>query len=161
MDLHIGHLAATRQTWRGKTVRELLAEIIGTNKRADETTIRREFRERIKEDEDYFLAVADYAFDAAWRALTSQRTAPTAEDRAIKAEQVATQAKEHARQVASIKDQILLLNLEMPNGKRMRYCTGAEMAEFGKAYAKIAKRVGSTKLVGSVLSEADVRKLLH
>lgn len=161
MDMHTGYLAATRQTWRVKTVRELVAEIIRENDAADEARIRREFRERVKDDNEYFLAVADYAFDAAWRALTIQRNSPTAEDRALKAERAAADAKEYARKVASIKDQVMLLNLEMPNGKRMRFCTGSEMAEFGKAYTKIAKRVGSTKLVGSVLSEQDVRRLLR
>lgn len=161
MDMHTGYLAATRQTWRVKTVRELVAEIIRENDAADEARIRREFRERVKDDNEYFLAVADYAFDAAWRALTTHRNSPTAEDRALKAERVAADAKEYARKVASIKDQVMLLNLEMPNGKRMRFCTGSEMAEFGKAYTKIAKRVGSTKLVGSVLSEQDVRRLLR
>ncbi len=68
--------------------------------------------------------------------------------------------KEEEKILTEIKRQVLLLNLEMPNGKRMRYCTGAEMERFGDAYRRIASKVGKTKMVGSVLSENEVRSLL-
>jgi len=78
---------------------------------------------------------------------------PTLEQRAQQKAQITEAAKEVA-------NKILLLNQEMPNGKRMRYCTGAEMAKFGKGYKRIAKKVGSTKIVGSVLDESQVRDLM-
>jgi hypothetical protein len=59
----------------------------------------------------------------------------------------------------SLKSQILLLNQEMPNGKRMRYCTGTEMAHFGRGYQRIAKKAG-VKMVGQVLDENEVRQLM-
>lgn len=62
--------------------------------------------------------------------------------------------------VESIKAQIVILNLTMPNGKSMRDCTGAEMAKFGNRYQRIAESVGKGKLVGDVLSEEDVRKII-
>jgi hypothetical protein len=162
MDLQVKGLAATRQTWRGKTVRELLAEVIADNRNADENILRREFRARLRDDEEFFLAVADYAFDAAFRALTEQkqRHAPTAEQRAATAAASAGRAAEHARVVKGLTEQILMLNLEMPNGKRMRYCTGSEMSTFGRAYEKIGRRVGKTKRVGEVLDEKQVRELM-
>lgn len=163
MDMQVKGLAATRQTWRGKTVRELLAEVIAENKNADEKVLRREFRTRLRDDEEYFLAAADYAFDAAFRALTEQskRHAPSADQRAANAMASAERAAQHARTVKGITEQILLLNLEMPNGKRMRYCTGEEMLSFGKSYQRIGQKVGKTKLVGAVLDEAAVRKLMQ
>ena len=160
--MNIGTLAATRQTWRHKPVRELVAEILSEMPNANEKTIRIAFRDRVREDEDYFCAVADYAFDAAVRALSEQKKKqiPTAEQRALKAAESAERAAAHAKMVRGITEQILMLNLEMPNGKRMRYCTGAEMGKFGKGYERIAKKVGSTKMVGSVLDEKQVRELL-
>jgi hypothetical protein len=152
--------AAFRQTWRAKPVRELLAQIIAENKDADEKTLRREFRAAVRDDDDYFLAVADYAFDAAYRALTLQKGRPSAALRATRAADAAERAAAHARTVKGIQEQILLLNMEMPNGKRMRYCTGAEMTSFGRGYERIGKRVGKAKLVGEALNEAEIRKIM-
>jgi hypothetical protein len=56
--------------------------------------------------------------------------------------------------------QIVLLALPMPNGKEMAQCTGAEMAGFGVAYQRIAKAVGPKRLVGAVLDEEGVRRLI-
>lgn len=62
--------------------------------------------------------------------------------------------------VESIKGQIMLLALTMPNGRAMSECTGSEMDKFGAAYKAIAKRVGPTKTVGNVLTEEQVRALV-
>ena len=56
--------------------------------------------------------------------------------------------------------EIVLLKLPMPNGKEMAQCTGAEMVGFGGAYVKIGKEVGAKRLVGAVLDEEDVRRLI-
>jgi len=56
--------------------------------------------------------------------------------------------------------EIVLLALTMPNGKEMAQCTGAEMAGFGVAYQRIAKAVGPKRLVGAVLDEEGVRRLI-
>ena len=57
--------------------------------------------------------------------------------------------------------EIILLNLLMPNGKPMRDCTGMEMGGFGRAYTKIAEKVGPDRRVGDVISEEQVRKLVQ
>lgn len=62
--------------------------------------------------------------------------------------------------VESIKAQIVMLDLTMPNGKAMKDCTGAEMAKFGNRFQKIAERVGKAKTVGSVLSEEQVKGIM-
>lgn len=161
MEMSITGLAATRQTWRRKTVRELVSSVIAEHKGADEVNLRRAFREAVREDEEYFLAVSDYAWDAAFRALTEQKkhARPSAEQRAASAAASASRAAEHARVVKGIAEQVMMLNLEMPNGKRMRNCTGPEMAAFGKGYERIARKVGR-KRVGEVLNEAQVREMV-
>lgn len=62
--------------------------------------------------------------------------------------------------VASIKAQLIILDLVMPNGKTMRDCTGTEMAKFGNRYHRIAERVGKAKTVGSILNEDQVQEIL-
>lgn len=72
------------------------------------------------------------------------------------------QAKAEQRALTeAFKAQIMMLDLKMPNGKAMRDCTGAEMAKFGNRYQKIGERVGKAKLVGAVLDEDAVRKIMQ
>lgn len=62
--------------------------------------------------------------------------------------------------VEVFKSRLVLLSLTMPNGKPMRACTGVEMGGFGRAYAKIADKVGERE-VGDVLSEEQVERLIE
>jgi hypothetical protein len=62
------------------------------------------------------------------------------------------------RAIAAKVREVALLDLVMPNAKAMRFCTGEEMAAFGKAYEKIAERVGAA-MVGEVMVEAEVKAL--
>ena len=66
----------------------------------------------------------------------------------------------HAASVEFVKEQIILLNQEMPNGKRARNCTLDYMHRLGGAYRKVGK-AGSQKLVGSVYDEAGYRDRLR
>lgn len=162
-ELNIGKIGAIRQTWRDKSVREILVDIIAESPNGPLSKWRSAFREAIRADDDYFNAVCDYAFDNSVKAIqeAQSREAPSATKVAERAEKRAVEAREHAERVQSIKDQIILLNQEMPNGKRMRYCTGREMATFGAGYQRIAKMVGPNAMVGSKLNEQQVRKAMR
>jgi len=48
----------------------------------------------------------------------------------------------------------------MPNGKPLHECTGAECVKFGNHFAKIGKHVGPRRVVGKVMSAADITALL-
>jgi hypothetical protein len=63
------------------------------------------------------------------------------------------------REIAGKVRETVLLDLTMPNGIAMRYCSGTQMAGLGRAYEKIAERVGAA-MVGEVMVEAEVRALL-
>ena len=84
-----------------------------------------------------------------------QRKAASAPVRA--ARRVADQAE--AKAIAAKARQTILLDLTMPNGVAMRFCSGTQMAGFGTAYEKIAERAG-TAMVGEVMVEAEVNALL-
>jgi hypothetical protein len=136
--------------------RELLISLIEQNPDASKDHLFKLFRDEIRDEDEYQRAVDWYFFVNMYEYEVTRRSKRTPEA-AVKS---AERQREMRQTVESIKSQIMLLNLEMPNGKRMRYCTGAEMAKFGKAYERIAKKVGNTKMVGSVLDEKQVRGLM-
>lgn len=157
-----GTLPQTRQTWRGKPVRELFADLINKYPDAGEEALRRHFHEEARNNAEYLDAIIDYAFDAAFRAYARQteREPVTAAQRASVTAVRAAEARAHAERVEYIKEQIILLNQEMPNGKRARNCTLDYMYRLGGVYRKIGKR-GSARLVGAVYNEEQYRQKLQ
>ena len=72
--------------------------------------------------------------------------------RAVREEKVEKVAKVAA-------NQILLLNQEMPNGQRMRHCTGMYIAKLGGQYARAGKKAAH-KLMGQVFDEQSLREYI-
>lgn len=159
MEASLGQRGATRQSWSRSSIRAVIFELQTDNPLVDHDALVKLLAERMRDDDDALIAAADYAVTAAENAQDGYSRGGARRRRSP--QESARERAEIAAAVENIKSQILLLNLEMPNGKRMRYCTGAEMAKFGKAYERIAKKVGSTKMVASVLSEAQVRALMR
>jgi hypothetical protein len=153
------HRSATVASWKAADVRELLIRLKDEHPTASKSRLFDLFLERVKEDEEYQYATADYAFHNTMNALERFEARPPA-SLAVVRQQREERQQEVIATAETIRNQILLLNLEMPNGKRMRYCTGEEMAKFGRAYERIAKKVGKTQLVGSVMNETEVRVCL-
>lgn len=54
---------------------------------------------------------------------------------------------------------LLLLDLIMPSGKRLREATGAECTRAGGFYAEIAKRIKPTQTVDRNLTEGDLQNI--
>jgi hypothetical protein len=54
---------------------------------------------------------------------------------------------------------IVMLDMQMPNGKKLRDCTGYECTKFGGMFVAIGQRIGAAKIVGDVLTEADLAKM--
>lgn len=157
------HLAATKQTWRNKavTVRELFAQIVDANPRGSETTWRKAFIEMAKDDGDALEAISDYTFDACLRAYVSIKTHERTKKSVSK--QLKQKAGEEAvaEEAASfIKEKIILLNQEMPNGKRARNCTLDYFYRLGGAYRKLGKQ-GDRTLIGNKYNEAEYRAKLE
>jgi hypothetical protein len=70
------------------------------------------------------------------------------------------EAKKVAQKVAAKVAERIVLDLVMPNGTRMRYCTGAQMKGFGDAYTRIGEKVGDGNLVGEIMTEEEAKALL-
>lgn len=152
----VGYHAATRQSWQRDSIRTTIAELRDANPQATEDRLIKLFAERMKEDDDLLNAAAEYAVINAVNSIA--RT--TAVRQSAKPEERTARAQQQTMLVESIKEQIMILNTEMPNGKRMRWCTGAEMVKFGGAFQRIGKKVGSTNTVGSVMDEKQVRQIM-
>jgi hypothetical protein len=150
MEINVGKYAATRQSWSRTNIRVIYSEIKKSKPRAAHTELVKLLAERMREDDDALMAAADYVITNCEEAEEGYANRAKYKKRAQDAEHTADDIKNH----------IILLNLEMPNGKRMRYCTGTELASFGKGYQRIARKVGS-KMVGSVLDEKQVRALMR
>ena len=153
----VGYHAATRQSWQRDSIRAAIAELRDKSPDATEGDLIKLFAERMREDDDLFNAAAEYAVINAVNSIT--RTSSVGRP-PTQHEERASRAKQQLAVVENIKEQIMMLNMEMPNGKRMRWCTGSEMTKFGGAFTKIGKRVGASKMVGSVLDEKQVRQII-
>jgi hypothetical protein len=55
---------------------------------------------------------------------------------------------------------IAVLDLIMPNGQRLLFCTGSDVAQWGAGFAKLAERVPSDAYVGECVTESDAAALL-
>jgi hypothetical protein len=160
-ELNIGRTGAARQTWRDKNLRELVVEVVTAKPKGTEAQWRQDFRDMVRNDPDYLDAVCDYAFDNAIVAIrkAQERKSPSAQEQAARAEARAKEARDHAEHVGFLKEQVILLNQEMPNGKRLRFCTLDYLYRLGGKYRQIGK-INSAKLVGEAYSEGEYRKKL-
>lgn len=133
--------------------RELLVKLFEDNPAASKDDLFKLFTDAIEDDPGYLRAVKWYFFVNMYEYATRPERPSGGPRSAAKRE--ATQQVTQA-----IIQQIVVLDLTMPNGKPMKECSGAEMLRFGARYQKIGERVGKTKNVGEVLSEDQVKAIL-
>ena len=158
MSLAVVHntMPATR---RRVDIREVVEELHRRFPRMGPERLAERLVERLEEDRHLLLNAGRFLVERIITAVETRqrqsRAAPTPAQRtARRAQEVAqvTKLVEKVREVA-------VLDMLMPNGKHMRFCTGEEMAAFGTAYSRIAERVGAA-MVGEVMVEAEVCALL-
>jgi hypothetical protein len=149
----------TRSTWRDEShLRGLLLKL--KNKRPNATR---------KELEDLFMSAAQadaamvdealrYAFDNHFKSL-NESVQPQRQPQRKAAPAVSAFVSDDEVVAAKVRfAKIILLDLVMPNGKKLRDCTGNECGEFGGWLLKIKERVGSA-IVGDELSEKQLAKI--
>lgn len=151
---------STFNSRRSKTnPRELLISMIEADPGADKDILFSRFLSAVREDDEYLDPVVRYFFINVYQQLDSAKRRAQKSPQQREAE--AKQQDEAVQQIVTAATEIIILNQEMPNGKRLRNCTGRECAKFGGFYGRIAKKVGPTKRVGEVLDEKQVRALLR
>lgn len=135
---------------------DLVSEAIEKNPTGTRAEQFEAFRELLDQHSDAYQRAVDWYFFLNMHSynFTNRNGKSEAVDRSIR-------RTRQSEMVESIKAQIMLLDLAMPNGKPMRACTGAEMAKFGNRYQRIAEKVGKVRTVGMVLDEEQVRKIMQ
>jgi hypothetical protein len=166
MESNLGTRATTTQSWsRDNSWRLCFKEIQDAHPQASERELCKLIAEIVLDDQAVLNALIAYG-------VRNQLAAQEGYER--RAEEVPyvprpytkRTPEQRAEQLAEVEavakvalNSILQLNQIMPNGKKLRYCTGTEVAGWGNGYAAIGKRAGH-KLIGEVMDEQTVRNLL-
>ena len=128
--------------------RKLVLTLIEDHPNKAKEALFERFREVVESDDDLRRAVEWYFFNNVFEQAAKKKR-NGCKDR--------SRIEEAAKAIVR---QIVMLDLMMPNGKPMRDCTGSEMAQFGTRFKRIAEQVGRVRLVGEVLDEANVRRIM-
>jgi hypothetical protein len=156
-------LAVVRDTspsrHRPRDVLQVIQNLRRQNPRVGESRLAQLLADQLYDDRDLLVDAAGHLVR---KALVTAKPKSIAKVTAARRQRVARQEaeKQTVRQVAEKIRAVVLLDLTMPNGVAMRYCTGTQLAAFGSAYEKIAERAGAA-MVGEVMVEAEVRTLLQ
>jgi hypothetical protein len=147
---------ATRQSWqRNKSIRVIIAELQSVHPKASEHVLLQKLRDLAREDDDVLDAFLAYGLRntlASQEGYKVHERLVASESKEQRSETIAKAAKESATKV-------LLLNLEMPNGKRLRFCDGNYVAKLGGQFVKAGKKAGH-KLIGQVFDENSLRECM-
>lgn len=135
-----------------KNPTELLVSIIEDDPTASTERLFKLWNERVIADEDYQSSVNRHAFTNILASLERHKRKPRPKK---SAKEVAARVERLKKRVTAI----ILLNLTLPNGKRLEQATFAECSAAGGWYAKVAKRGKPNQIVGKVLSEEDLRSI--
>ena len=151
-----GVSGAKRASWRNANPRGLFAQVVAANHTSPDSEQKELFWREVHDSELYLRNIVEWFCDAQLGAMRSKRRpSGTPAPAVVKAtEKLKAKLTERIEQEA----QIILLDLEMPNGKPLRLCTGNETVKFGGWLSVVGKRAGA-KQIGAVLSEATVRAL--
>ena len=164
MNIKPGVTGAKRQSFYETNPRAVLIDLIEAG--GTEESIHRDFLDAVYANPKLVEAIVAYWFPRNYASVfpTTSRGSKLAQK--VSRERARVQAASASRveaRAAAVTAQIQLLNLGMPNGKKLRYCTGAEVAKFAPEQtpwlARVAARTPKDVMVGQALSEAEVREL--
>jgi hypothetical protein len=155
MEPNLGVRGATYQSWHGDAIRVIFREIQQANPKTDEKRLIKLLAARLSEDADAAKAAAEYIVK---NMIGVQRKyaatqAPTTEQRIER-------DKKLAAIVQTGINKIILLNYPMPNGQRLRHCSGTYVAKLGGAWSRVGKKAGN-KLIGEVFNEDTLRECMQ
>jgi hypothetical protein len=149
-DIHpnIGTLGQTRSTWRDDNhLRGLLLRLVIENPQANREELEALYLDKAESNSTLVEEALRRSFDNDYWQLQrpAKRRRPL-----IEAE--VTAVTEQLRVV-------VLLDLVLPNGKKLRECSGQECRQAGGWLTAVADRIGNRGIVGEKLSEAEVAAL--
>lgn len=135
---------------------EVLARLVKDDRSADADRLFSKWSEEMREDDDLLEAALRHAFtnmlasiDRDQKRAVAVRSAP----------QTKTAQRVHVEALKSKIRQVVLLDIELPNGKRLREATFADCRLAGGWFIKVAKKGRGTAVVGETLNEADLQRI--
>lgn len=126
------------------------------------------FLTEMQRDPQYLVKLAEYYFDhqyanwqptASGKGSTTLAATPTQQRRQ---EKIAARREEGKKLVAKEVERqrsVLLMNLQLPNGKRLRDATGAECAKAGGFYTEVSRHLKGSEVVGKQLEEKELQNI--
>lgn len=169
-------LGANYQTWLENNLRPMLKRIVDANPTADEAQIRKLLRKQVDKDpcrDDYHDGVWGYWVRNNLRSYLDPAPAPRKGLRPASAAELAVRQKDFDKTFAETKTAIaaqidrsaklVLLDMVLPNGKKLRHATGSDCKafapKFGIWFGNIARKLKPGDVVGKVLTEKEVREI--
>jgi hypothetical protein len=126
------------------------------NPMADAAALYKLFWDEIEDDKDLLRDIVGYWLDHNYQSLLSTSSPSPKPAGTAKSK---TAVGERLRQRIHYETRIVLLDLIMPNDKRLAECTGAECGRFGGWLFQLSKKVPANKTVGDSLTEDEVYRL--
>lgn len=142
----------------------LIARIIKDNKRASREKHLVLFSSLVRSEgyEEYLTAIVRNSFNMLYKRAAGSISPPTTAELTERAAARTARRQAEDRRVADLKADIVrnLMELALPNGKKLRECTGRECIEAGSFFRRVGQSLGPDDVVGEVLSENDLQEIL-
>lgn len=124
---------------------EVLISLIDENPSASRDVLKREFYERVHNDEDYLRPIIEYFFINAMNGIDGakrRKRVPNSE-RAARIEAIKIEATKLAEKIKSV----VILDLVLPHGKTVRESTFGECGKLGGLFFRKLSKLGRPKQV--------------
>jgi hypothetical protein len=153
-----GITGAKRQSWKHDNPRDVLKKIIEQNARAAKEDLLEIFTRAMFEKGNRALieTVIEYWFANNLHSLLNSDSQLRGQFSRPKVSKI----KEHIRERIKIAAGVVLMDMMMPNKKKLRDCSGAECAAVGGWLSVVAARMSPTAIVGKTFSEQDMHTIL-
>lgn len=153
-----GITGAKRQSWRHDNPRDVLKNIIEKNQQASKEKLLEIFTQTMFKKDNHALieTIIEYWFANNLNSLLHS-------DDSLKGQFIkphVKKIKEQIRERIKIAAGVILMDMVMPNKKKLRDCSGAECAAVGGWLSVVAIRMSPSAIVGKTFSEQDMRGML-
>lgn len=154
-----GITGAKRQSWKHENPRDILISIIDEHPSAAKEKLLEVFTQTVLEKGRRGLleTIIEYWFANNLQSLLLGDS--KLKEQFSKPQRIA-KLKEQIRERIKIAAGVVLLDMILPNKKRLRDCSGAECAAVGGWLSVVATKMSPSDIVGKKFSEQDVRAML-
>src|SRR5262245_10718011 len=158
--MDLGVQGAKRQSWQ-ENPREILRRLLEKNPSWGRGQLLDEFKRLVENSPSHLEAIIEYWFSNNYYSLL-ERPDRSDERRQRQASQT-SQFRKALNEKIDDRVKVVLLDMQMPNGKPLRNCTGTECkalsGRMGAWLLRISKQMKPTDIVGDVLTETQIKKL--